>query len=200
MGPFFFLLSSHSLIELVIIKTWVWENKKKKVETHDAVYSSVYLKPVQDVLWDLFLKMPGIWLLQSGEMHGVRCCLELIKRKLSVGGYEWSADPYTLEIDVVHTIQHITCSLQGLFSFKKRQKKWCQWAFKKRETWPFWVCSHSFLDQKSAPVLILKSSKACHLSWMCTNINWPEGKSKKAELLTCFPWLFMSFSLQYLRD
>lgn len=28
-GPFSFLLSSHSLIEVVIIKTWVWENKKK---------------------------------------------------------------------------------------------------------------------------------------------------------------------------
>lgn len=89
----------------------------------------------------------------------------------------WSADPS--EVDVVHRIQHITCSLQGLFSFKERHKQWCQWAFKKRETWPFWVCLHSFFDQKSVPVLINKASRACHLSWICTNLNWLEGKSKR---------------------
>lgn len=122
--------------------------------------------------------MPGIWLLQSGEIYGVRCCLERMKRKLSAGQYE-RCGPYALEVDVVHRIQHITCSLLGLFSFKESHKQWCQWAFKKRETWPFWVCSDSFLDQESAPVLINKASKACHLSQMCTNLNWLEGKSEK---------------------
>lgn len=123
--------------------------------------------------------MLGICLLQSGEIHGVRCCLELIQRKLSVEGCERSADPYASEVDVVHRIQHITCSLWGLFSFKERHKQWWQWAFKKRETWPFWVCLHSFLDQKSVPVLINKASRVCHLSWICTNLNWLEGKSKR---------------------
>lgn len=86
-------------------------------------------------------------------------------RKLSVGGYEQS-DPYALEVDVVHRIQHITSS--GLFSFKERHERWCQWAFKKHESWLFWVCSDSFLDKESAPVLINKASKA---SQMCTNLN-----------------------------
>lgn len=40
-------------------------------------------------------------------------------------GYERSSDPYALEVDVVHRIQHITCSVQGLFSFKERHKQLC---------------------------------------------------------------------------
>lgn len=86
MGPFSFFFPATSLIEFMVIKTWVWENKK--------IYLTLMILCSHLYIWNQFRMFYGICFKQCeafGSLRvvipGVRCWLGLIKRRL--GGRVW---------------------------------------------------------------------------------------------------------------